>query len=271
MIRLVDIPPYRGAGYEYNPKDGPWINELIEGMQNRGQLENVQIDIDEGSFTEHAFETRNEEIWGRLLPGFLDRVKACSDSGRYDAIVCHVPIDEGAFAAQFVSRIPVALALHSAVHFASFIGDRFSIVDISDQHGPRQRHLVQNYGLNHKLMSIRTIDRTSSGVMSLMRKYPKAERSKAAEVKQVIDDAVAQGVNAIEKERVDTLILGFPGLEMVQDEIRRGLDAKGYAEIEMVCMFSASVEMAKAMVSMKIKQAARAYPGDDLNSKPEYR
>jgi hypothetical protein len=70
---------------------------------------------------------------------------------------------------------------------------------------------------------------------------------------------------------VDTLILGFPGLELLQREIRQGLDDKGYEEIPMVCMFTASVEMAKAMVSMGLKQAARAYPGDNLKVKPEYR
>ena len=107
--------------------------------------------------------------------------------------------------------------------------------------------------------------------MSLMRKYPKVERARSPEVKQVIDDAVGQSIHAIEKERVDTLILGFPGLEMVQDEIRQGIDAKGYDDIQMVCMFSASVEMARAMVSMNIKQAARAYPGDELKVKPEFR
>ena len=178
-MRLVDIPPYRGAGYEYNPKEGPWIRELIENLRERGQLEGVEVEIDEGHFTDHKYETRNEEVWANLAPGFLKRVRECSESGRYDAIICHVPIDEGAIAAQFVSKIPVALALHSAVHFASFIGDRFSIIDISDQHGPRQRHLVQNYGLNHKLMSIRTIDRTSSQVMRLVRQYPKGERAAA--------------------------------------------------------------------------------------------
>ena len=205
------------------------------------------------------------------MPGFIKRVRACSESGKYDAIVCHVPIDEGAFAAQFVSKIPVALALHSAVHFASFIGDRFSVIDISDQHGPRQRHIVQNYGLNHKLMSIRTVRRTSSYIMSLVRKYKKEERAHVPEVRQVIQDAVIQSVAAIEKKRADALILGFPGLEILQEEIREGIDQSGYGEIPMICMFSASVEMAKALVCMKVKQAARAYPGDDLKAIPEYR
>jgi Asp/Glu/hydantoin racemase len=151
-----------------------------------------QYDIDERHFTDHKYETRNEEVWANLAPGFLKRVRECSESLKYDTIVCRVPIDEGAITAQFVSKIPVALALHSAVHFASFIGDLFSIIDISDHHGPRQRHLVQNYGLNHKLMSIRTIDRTSTNVMRLVRQYPKAERAGAPEIGSIIADAVAR-------------------------------------------------------------------------------
>ena len=33
---------------------------------------------------------------------------------------------------------------------------------------------------------------------------------------------------------------------------------------------SAAVEMAKAMVSMKLKQAPKAYPSDGLKAKPEF-
>jgi hypothetical protein len=86
----------------------------------------------------------------------------------------------------------------------------------------------------------------------------------------VIDDIVAQGIAAIEKERVDCLITSVEPIEAVEDEIRRRLDAAGYDEIPLISGFSAALEMAKVMVNMKLRQAARAYPDASLKAKPEY-
>ena len=43
------------------------------------------------------------------------------------------------------------------------------------------------------------------------------------------------------------------------------------SEIPLICEFSAAVEMAKAMVNMKLIQAPRAYPNDFFKAKPECR
>ena len=55
----------------------------------------------------------------------------------------------------------------------------------------------------------------------------------------------------------------FPILEIMQR-----LDEAGYGEIQIVGGFRAAVEMARAMVNMRLKQAARAYPKDALKAKP---
>jgi len=63
-MRLIDIPPYRRAGVNYAPAKGHFVvREIIDNMRKRGQLEGVEIDIDEGYPTEHAAETRDEEVW----------------------------------------------------------------------------------------------------------------------------------------------------------------------------------------------------------------
>ena len=54
-------------------------------------------------------------------------------------------------------------------------------------------------------------------------------------------------------------------------EIREKLDEAGYEEIPLISAFPAAIEMAKAMVSTKLKQAGRAYPTDALKSKPKFR
>ena len=91
------------------------------------------------------------------------------------------------------------------------------------------------------------------------------------EIKQVVDDILEQSKAAIEKDRVDTVILGGPYMEVLEDEVKQALDQAGYGEIQLVCEVSSAVEVAKAMVNMRLIQSPRAYPSDHLKAKPEYR
>ena len=54
-MKLINIPPYRGVGINYSPTEGHFmIRQLIDNMREKGQLEGVEIDIDEGCPTDHT-------------------------------------------------------------------------------------------------------------------------------------------------------------------------------------------------------------------------
>ena len=53
--------------------------------------------------------------------------------------------------------------------------------------------------------------------------------------------------------------------------MRGELHGAGYSEIPLICALPAAVEMAKAMVNMKLVQAPRAYPSHALQAKPTFR
>jgi len=269
-MRLIIVPPYRGVNYTLT--EGHFDKrELIAKMEKKGQLEGVEIDIDDACPLEHTTENRDEEFLANITVGFLKRVKECSEMGKYDAIATCGSIEPGFFAARMISKIPIAFCLHSAVHVASLIGDRFSIIELTDVMAAIIRHHVQLYGLSYKLASVRTLSRSSTYMLGLLRKYKKEERMKVPEIKKVVADAVARCITAIEEDRADSLILGCPPFQCFEDEIRQGLDEAGYEEIQLIGELSAAVEMAKAMVNMKLTQAPRAYPGDYLKAKPEFR
>ena len=81
---------------------------------------------------------------------------------------------------------------------------------------------------------------------------------------------MAQGIAAVEQDRVDTFILGCEPFLTFEDEVRRRFDEAGYGEIQVVSSVAAAVELAKAMVNMKLVKATRAYPTAALKAKPEY-
>ncbi|MFC1958996.1 hypothetical protein ACFLV6_03720, partial [Chloroflexota bacterium] len=182
------------------------VCELLSNMEKKGQLEGVEIDIDEGYPTDHTAETRDEEVYAPLAVGVIKRIREISKMGKYDAIVCSGGVDAGFAAARMISKTSIAFSIHSGVHVASLIGDRFAILDLTDPQALVIRHYVQICGLSHKLAAVRHISRSSPSVMRLIRDYKKEERLKVPEIKKLIDDAVAQCIAAIEEERVDTII-----------------------------------------------------------------
>jgi len=270
-MKLIVIPPYRNVK-NFDPKEGQFLaRELVDNMKKKGQLEGVELDIDDAYPTEHTAQNRDEEVLANIAVGVIKKVREYSEMGKYDAIVTYGSIEPGFFAARLVSKIPIACAVHSSVHVASLIGDRFTIIDATDPQAQIIRHYVQLYGLSHKLASVRYVSYSSTTMMGFVRTYKKEERVKVPEVKKFVDDITAQCIKAIEADRVDSIIIGCIPLQCFEDEVRQELDKAGYEEIQLICEFSAAVEMAKSMVNMKLIQSPRAYPSDSLKAKPEFR
>ena len=270
-MKLIDIGPYAGAKASGNDENGrPIVLELVDNMRKKGQLEGVEIDTDCGA-TKPNKVGRDDEVLTHISVGVLEKIRQYSDMNRYDAIVCRGSLEPAFYAGREISKIPVAFALHSAVHAASLIGDRFSILEITDPMAHIARRNVVAYGLGRKLVSVRVLGRSSTDLGSLIYACKKPQRAKDPEIGKMLDEAMVQCRLAIEKDGADTLIIGCTPMQYLEDEIRQRLDDAGFHESPLICEFSAAVEMAKVMVNMKLKQAARAYPSDELAAKPEHR
>ena len=271
-MRIVDIPPYRRAGVNYSPTEGHFMmRELIANLRAKGQLDGVEIDIDEGEPTEHGEETRDEVVVANIAVGVVKRVQAVCAMGKYDAIITQAGIEPGFLAARTAATLPIAYPVHSALHLASFLGEKCCVLTTTDAQSQIVRRNAQLYGLSHKLTSVRYVSRSSTYTMALVRKVPKAERMASPEVREFVGSIVQQFVRAIEDEGVDCVIIGSPHQQCFLDEVRQGLDTAGYQEIRLIGAFAAAVEMARAMVNMKLMQAPRAYPSDALKAKPAFR
>lgn len=247
------------------------MRELISSLRAKGQLEGVEIDIDEGEPTDHGEETRDEVVVANIAVGVVKRVQAVCAMGKYDAIITQAGIEPGFLAARTASTLPIAFPVHSALHIASFLGEKFSVLTTTDAQSQIVRRNARLYGLNHKLTSVRYVSRSSTYTMALVRKYRKEERMNSPEVQEFVGGIVNQFIRAIEDEGVDSVIIGSPHQQCFLDEVRQGLDAAGYQEIRLIGAFAAAVEMARVMVNMKLMQSPRAYPSDALKAKPAFR
>jgi Asp/Glu/hydantoin racemase len=67
------------------------------------------------------------------------------------------------------------------------------------------------------------------------------------------------------------IILGCIPLQTYWEVIRQRLDGAGFEEIALIMGVSAAIEMAKAMVNLRLMPSPRTYPTDNLKRPPEFR
>ena len=268
-MRLVLVPPYRGAGYGFDPAEEPYYRRVLNDMRALGELDGVDVTIDPGAPSDHRAESRDEQVFQHIGTATMERVKAIGESGEFDAIVVLGAIDVAFHAVRLVSPVPVAFPMHSAVHMASLVSDRFSMIDVTDPQAARIRRLVRDYGFDDKLGSIRVIGHSSTEMSPLLREV--TDDVIPPGVESLLEALCEQSAIAIEQDRAELLIIGFTPFQTLRAELRRRLDTAGYQEIPVVWVLSAAVAAARAMVAMGLTQAPRTYPSDGLISKPLYR
>ena len=266
-MRFAIIPPYQNPAVNW----GFVLHDLVADMRKKGALEGIEVDVDEGHLVESASEVRDEEFLAYGSLGVIKKVKEYAMTGRYDAIVLTGAIDVGFIPARVVSKIPVVAAIHSGIHAASLIGERFTQIHTVAPSSLIIKHCVERYGFGHKLASVRFCGHSSTEMFGFLSKHRdnKKGRMKDPGFKKILDDTVAQCIAAIEKDGADTLLLGCEPLQAFAEEVRQKVNEAGYDEIPVICELSAGVAMARAMVDMGVVQVARAYPTAGLKAIPE--
>ena len=289
IMKIVIVPPYKGSNWI--PEKGQYmVRELIDNMRERGQLEGVEVDIDDGAPLPEKLDYQRQTLKSNSLDymsvGVAERVRYYSDLGKHDAIVQTGDLDPGFNTARTVSTIPFVSAGHAGIHVASLIGNRFTFFAMKDTSCMTVRRFVKDYGFDHKVISVRSSYTGSSSSVAygkfahmgssswrfLIRDYPnKEERFKLPESQKIVKYLTDQCIAAIEKDRVDSIILGCPVISVFEEVLRQSLDQAGYGEIPLIVSQYAAVEIAKTLVSMKLTQARRAYPTYELKAAPEFR
>src|SRR5450759_2417421 len=114
-MKLITIPPYKGLNY--TPEEGRFIElAILENLRRKGQLEGVEVDLDDGYDVGHRKDNRDEEFLAEITFGMIKRVREYCDSGKYDGIICLGSMGMGFMAAREISKIPVVTAIHSGFH-----------------------------------------------------------------------------------------------------------------------------------------------------------
>ncbi|MEO6408718.1 MAG: aspartate/glutamate racemase family protein [Burkholderiaceae bacterium] len=137
-----------------NPNTSDSVSELIRDEALRSAAPGTEIEVLTAPFGVAYIETRFEALIGAYAAAEL----AALHHDRFDAVVVAAFGDPGLAGLREALPCPVTGLTEAALASASLLGQRFSIVAISQRIRAWYRETVQHIGLEGRLASIRGLD-----------------------------------------------------------------------------------------------------------------
>lgn len=264
LIQAFHLPAE--SKYLHRPVEGPKEQRLMNYDQLAHLLEDVEWDLDPGPLAPYGdwpVETREE--FALVAAARLPIVRRACESGRYHAIVLLGGGEPGFAEAREIARpygVAVTACAFSQMHVASMLGNRFSVIDLAENHNMYYYDLVVRHRFDRRCASIRNLqcplprppDPGESAV------HLAKNRSQRGETSEVLDAAQREAVAAIEEDGAEVITFGCSALFWMRPYLQRRLEALGW-EIPVLEGYSCAIALAKAMVSLGVNASGLAFPG----------
>lgn len=213
---------------------------------------------------ESFVETREE--FARVGVARLPIVREACAGGQYDAIVLLGGGDPGFIEAREIgqrSNIPVTACAHAQMHVAAMLGNKFSVIDISEVHTMHTYNLVVQYRCVEKCASIRCLDfpmprESNPDLPPLATEQAKAARGERSEM---LERAITESVAAIEQDGAETIICGCSETYWMQPYLQGALHRQGW-DVPVLEGYRAAIGMAKLLAGLGVSVSGLAYPSD---------
>jgi allantoin racemase len=181
-----------------------------------------------------SIESAFEEA--QAIPATLALAEQAQRDG-YDAVVIACFSDPGLDAAREAVSIPVVGIEESALHVASMLGHRFTVLTARRERVPAKLEHVERLGLHNRLASVRPLD------MSVleMDRDPSRAKARILEVGRV----------AVEQDHAEVLVLGCAGLAGYGRELTSTLG------VAIVDPTPVGLKMAELLVGLRLTHSKR--------------
>ena len=146
-----------------NPNISDSVSELIRAEAKRTASPGTEVEVLTAQLGVAYIETRFEALIGAYAAAQL----AAEHHERFDAVVVAAFGDPGLGGLREALPVPVTGLTEAALASACLLGQRFSIVAISQRIRAWYRETVQSYGLEGRLASIRGLDQALPDIGSV--------------------------------------------------------------------------------------------------------
>lgn len=264
LIQAFHLPP--SSKHLHRAVEGTKESCLMNYEQHQPLLADVEWDLHRGplvTYGDWPVETREE--FALAAAGRLAIVREACESGKYNGIVLLGGGEPGFIESREITRpygIPVTACAFSQMHVASMLGNRFSVIDLSEVHNMYYYDLVVKHRFEQRCASIRNINYPlprppHSGESQVHLAKNKVLRGESSEI---MDAAVREAVAAIEEDGAEVLTFGCSALFWMRPILQKRLDDLGW-EVPVLEGYRCAITLCKAMVDMGITSSGLTYPG----------
>lgn len=263
LIQAFHLP--NTSQYLHRAVEGPKESMLMNFETVKPLLEDVEWDLDRGplaTYGDWPVETREE--FTLVAAGRLPIVREACASGKYNAIVLLGGGEPGFSASREIARefgMPVVACAYAQMHVASMLGNKFSVIDLAENHNMYYYDLVVQHRFTERCASIRNINyplpRPPNMGQSAV--HLAKNRAQRGEDSEVVEAAVREAVAAIEEDGADVITFGCSALFWLQPVLAKRLGDLGW-EVPVLEGYSCAITLAKAMVDLKLSASGLVYP-----------
>ena len=259
---LADGAPYRMRAYTGKKEDMVLNHEIAAPA-----LEDVQWDAHPGAPATHGnWPVETQEEFFSVGFNRLRVVREAAESGKYNGIVLLGGGDPGYLPAREIGKkhgVVVTSCAHAQMHLAFLLGNRFSIVDISEVHNAQMVELVNQYRMNDRCASVRNVDvplsrPANAGKLEIPDQKARHDRGDRSEM---VEEAVRQAVAAIEEDGAEVIMLGCSASYWLQPVLEQRLGALGW-DIPVLEGVKSAVVVAKLLVDLGQTASGLMLPND---------
>tara|TARA_B110000116_G_C16686652_1_gene513271 strand:- start:319 stop:1068 length:750 start_codon:yes stop_codon:yes gene_type:complete len=196
-----------------------------------------QIDIGPNSI-----ECEYEEAMSQ--PGAILKIIDAEKEG-CDAVVIDCMGDPGLQGARECVSIPVIGPCETAMHYASMLGHKFSVITVLERLRSQFENMSLMYGVSSKLASVKAVD------------IPVLELEN--DLKETVNQLAVKSIEAIEQDHSSVMIFGCTGLFGCSDSLKSQLLQKGY-DVPVIDPIPLAVNTAYVLAKLKLSQSKHSYP-----------
>nr|WP_145545023.1 aspartate/glutamate racemase family protein [Variovorax boronicumulans] len=216
-----------------NPNISTSVTALIEAEARRSASATTALTMQTAPFGVAYIETRFEALIGAYATAQV----AAEHAPGHDAVIVAAFGDPGLAGLREVLPMPVLGLTESALASACLLGQRFSIVAISQRISAWYREMVEANGLIGRLASIRALDQPLAGIASVQTDHGQA-------LKALCEHAVAE-------DGADAIVLAGAPLAGLARSLR------GQLPVPVVDGVSSAVRHAESLVALAPGKATR--------------
>ena len=264
LIQAFQLPA--SSPYRHHALEGPKEKSLQNFDQIGHLLADVEWDLHPGALTTYGdWQVENQEEFCHAAAGRLGVVREACASGIYNAIVLLGGGEPGFQASREIARsygIPVTSCAFSQMHVAAMLGNKFSIIDLAENHSSYYAGLVVQHRFAERCASIRNLQMPHPRPG-----YPEVHLAKQKEImlaggtSEMLEAAVTEAVAAIEEDGAEVIMFGCSALFWLQPFLQTRLNEIGW-EVPVLEGYRCAIELAKAMVNLGLTASGLTYPAD---------